>query len=335
MIFEDFLHDLTFLIGKDLIEVDKIIRIKNNIYNDQYSHLFEKIKEKILLRDNSFLSNQKFSKYLSHHELHAYSVIQFIKKNNIEIEDIHILVNDGTGSLYKKNNKIVGESISLYHYDFKNKRILNLFTYVHNLTSNLLENYSPSSMYLLACSHLGLVFGEEGKILAFESKVKDFNSHQQILLVENFINILLKVFIKNFLKFLIEKNKIFYKDKIKNLNEIKTAFKDIFFDEKIIKSHLFNNKYIIAYGIQLLYEKIFLFIIDYCIQKYNIKNLGGAGGGFFNVKLNNLILNKIKGKLIINPVPGDLGINYFRNKNDIINSYPNRYILNKKIDNHL
>ena len=335
MIFLNYLHDLTFQLGDDFIEVDKIVRVKNNDFKNEYDHLIEKFKNKVSLKDPAFLPYQRAPKYLSHHELHAYSVIQFIKQNNIKMNHIHILVNDGSGTLYYKNNQYVAESISLYYYDFKEKRIHNLFSYLHNLKSNLMNNYSPSLMYLLGCNQLGLVLGEEGKVLAFESKVKEFNSNKEILLINKTINVLLRIFIKNFKKHLIEQNKILYKDKVKNLEHFDYAFKDVFLNQKIIKDKLFNNKYAIAYGIQLLYEKIILFIIDYCIETYNIKDLGGAGGGFFNVKLNNLILNKIEGKLIINPVPGDLGINYYRKNRNVIDSYKNRYILKNKINNFL
>jgi hypothetical protein len=44
---------------------------------------------------------------------------------------------------------------------------------------------------------------------------------------------------------------------------------------------------------------------------------------------------KIKNSLVeVNPVPSDLGINYFKYQKDIINSY-NRYTLPKKFNKHL
>jgi hypothetical protein len=95
---------------------------------------------------------------------------------------------------------------------------------------------------------------------------------------------------------------------------------------------IFDNRYIVAYALQSLYEKIILYIVNYSIEKYNIKNLGYCGGGAFNVKLNNLILNTVPEKLIINPVAGDGGLHFFKYKDDLINGYKNRYLLNKKID---
>jgi predicted NodU family carbamoyl transferase len=128
-----------------------------------------------------------------------------------------------------------------------------------------------------------------------------------------------------------ENNRIHYQERVYSTNII---FNKFFIINHLFKKEIFDNKYIIAYALQTLYEKIILYIVSYSIEKYKIKNLGYCGGGAFNVKLNNLILNCVPEKLIINPVPSDLGINYFKYQKDIINSY-NRYTLPKKFNKHL
>ena len=339
MIFVNFLHDLTFKLNDDLIEIDKIIRLKKektdflDIKNNN-TKLIQNINNKIQNHDKNFLFKERHGKYLTHHELHAYSVIQFIKKNNIKIDEIYILVNDGSGNMYLMDNMPLGECISLYYYNFNDLRIKNIFSYLHNSDSNLFKNYSPCLLYLIASGHLNLEFGEESKVLAFESKVKDFNNSKKIKKIDKITDYLTKIFYKNFRKNLIQNNKISNKYKIKKAEQLYNIFENLF-TIKNINYKLLDNKYITAYMIQSLYEKNILSIVKYIIEKYKIKNLGGAGGGFLNVKLNNLILNLVPEKLIINPSPSDLGINFFRNKNDVINSYSNRYFLEEKTDDYL
>jgi len=338
MIYLKHLHDLTIKIENNFIELDKVTRIKkfnnfefNEIKNENIL-IIDNIKKKLSNGNKSFLNKQKYGIFLSHHELHAYSVIQFIKKNNIEINEIYILVNDGNGTIFLNNEIPMAECISLYYYNFKEKRIKNLFSYLHNIKASLLKNYSPSMLYFFTCNNIGLEYGEEGKILALESKVKEFNSIDKINKVHKLINVLFKIFINNFHKNLIENFKTSSKIKIKKSEELERIIENIFFNTKPFKENIFDNKYIKSYALQLLYEKIMIYIIRYSVDKYKIKTLGGTGGGFFNVKLNNLILNQIEEKLIINPVPGDLGINYFRNKKETINAYQNRYLLNRRMN---
>lgn len=333
------LHDLTFKLNENFVEIDKIIRLKKektdfiDIKNNNIK-LIENINKKIINNDKNFLIKERDGKYLTHHELHAYSVIQFIKKNNIKLSEIYILINDGSGNMYLINDKPLAECISLYYYNFKDMRIKNIFSYLHNADSNLFKNYTPCGLYLLFCNYLNLELGEEGKILAFESRVKDFNNFKKIKRIDKITDYLSKVFFKNFKKNSIENNKISNKNKLKKIEIFQEIF-DNFFIKKNNKFKLLDNKFIIAYMTQSLYEKNILHIVNYIITKYNIKNLGGAGGGFLNVKLNNLILNLVPEKFIINPSPSDLGINFFRNKSDVINSYQNRYFLEEKVDTYL
>ena len=323
------IHDINIKINRDLFEIDKIYRIKSNHLN---------INQKISFYNtfsNYFLKN--FRKYINHHSLHAYSLVDFINKNNIDTEEeLYILINDGGGSSIEKNNKIVSECISLYSYNFQNKKLKNLFSYFHNGEANLIKNFSPSVIYGLICvCYFNFSFGEEGKILALESKVKDYNSTEKIDKINKLIDLLLNIFIKNFHENLILNLKIKKYFTYGNIKEI--FLKTEFFLEKLkidytFKKEIFDNKYIVAYTLQTLYEKIILYIVNYSVKKYEIRNLGYCGGGAFNVKLNNLILNSIPGKLIINPLAGDGGLHFFKHKDDLINGYKNRYLLEKKIN---
>jgi predicted NodU family carbamoyl transferase len=320
-------HDIIAKINKDLFEIDKLYRLKSNflLHYDKKKISFENIFSKYFMKN--------FRKYVSHHHLHSYSLIDFINKNNIDCdEELYILINDGLGSDTNDNNEFICQCISLFYYNFKSKKLENIFSYFQSGETNLMKNFSPSAIYGLICAYyLNFSFGEEGKVLALESKVKEYNSTEKIEKVNKLTNLLLKIFIKNFHKNLTLNSKIKKCLIYNNVEKIKDFFQNVVIDKKF-KQKIFDNNYIVAYALQTFYEKIILYIVNYSVKKYNIKNLGYCGGGAFNVKLNNLILNSISGKLIINPVPGDGGLHFFKHKDDLIDGYKNRYLLEKKIN---
>ncbi len=241
----------------------------------------------------------------THHDAHAASVLCFAKEHTHDISDFNILVADGFGNKQ--------EVISVYTIDkFGRPKLKDRF-YGYKQSLGLL--------YQSATSYCGMKENrDEYKFLGYESNIKEvlnFNSlydltntviNNAFIFTERLMNSKNKSRehlpetnggtsefgpVINF-KYLIESKKFFCDNYFDNWLNI-AQFEDA--------SDIFKRRVVIGYAVQLFVETV---MQQFC-HKYNFKNLMTCGGLFYNVKLNNTILNFIPGKYITHPINGDQG----------------------------
>jgi len=86
-----------------------------------------------------------------------------------------------------------------------------------------------------------------------------------------------------------------------------------------------ETRIIIGYLIQTVIEDMMQEVVMKACEKYKIYDVCLAGGIFYNVKLNNAILNVVQGSLCVVPLAGDqaggIGLFYAKNKEYLTNNF--------------
>lgn len=231
----------------------------------------------------------------THHDAHAYSVDAFFKffaKGANRSKQYNTIVIDGFG-----NNE---EVFSIYS-SCGNKPSLMHRAYGYELSLGL--------YYQFATSFVGMKENrDEYKFLGYESYVEGMLTEEQLTSLyihasdhtQHFTNGLL--FASTVPQH--SKNEVIDTSK---LNSVKKLFYEKFAD--VIKAvgvdenDNFTVRVVIAHLIQSVCEATLKNIIEH----FNVINLCVAGGVFYNVKLNNHILQCVKGQLCIMPLAGDQG----------------------------
>jgi len=296
--------------------INKILTIytpkKNEINNLFVSHWFDNFSFYIKYNKkinkywdykviNKLIKKYKFNLYnlnknFTHHDAHAYSAICFLKNYKNIIEDKYfIIIADGFGNKQ--------EVISIYE-----------FSNIFNLNIKCINRYygyekSLGLIYQYATSYCNMKENrDEYKFLGYESHINKvlYNKKDKKILLNKINKFVFDFFI------LLENNNNNNNNnnnKFIDLNYLNFIKKKLFFyfDELVSLFSIIDNEYkkriIIGYFIQCIIEKILFKFI----KKYNMKNILLAGGLFYNVKLNNSILEKISGKISIMPLAGDQG----------------------------
>jgi predicted NodU family carbamoyl transferase len=232
------------------------------------------------------------NKDLTHHDAHAHSALAFFNSHASEEdkkEDYTVFVTDGFG-----NN---GEVLSIYSFNQINglKLINRIYGYENSL----------GLLYQYATAYVGMKeMRDEYKFLGYESKIHLLYDYTEIIhilgLADEFSDSLIKEF---------ERSQVFEKkEEIIDLNGLNQARRFFYnnFDSlcnSVKINSVYDKRVVIGYYVQSILEKVHSYLLD----KYKVKNLILNGGVYYNVKLNNHILNTIKGKLCINPLAGDQG----------------------------
>lgn len=223
----------------------------------------------------------------NHHKLHANSAINFNKEHNGP-KDGYSLVIDGFGN--------DGQCITLFSYEDNLIKEKEFSRYSYKFSLGLLYQY--------AIGFLGMKENQdEYKLLGYESHIKKEQ--------------------KKLLKPLILKYKRIYCDGIINsdqpiktkklipinlLNDARESVYSMLSDvENELSDHIENKRdktIVIAHFVQSLLEEV----VEYFITILGLSDyhLCLSGGVFYNVKLNNMILNKVN-SLCVMPVCGDQG----------------------------
>lgn len=238
------------------------------------------------------------SSQFTHHDAHAYSTLNFVENYEKKAPyPMYYIVADGFGNKQ--------EALSIYKH-MSNELVLLKRVYGYENSLGLLYQY--------ATSYVGLKENQdEYKFLGYEVMIKYCVTENQLRLLDLFAhdyashyvqqNLLLSTFTEveydgtnciNFESLFATKNKI-HNDFDKLLRHI--GFKPI--DMKGTES----LRVIIGYAVQKCLEETMTRILDF----YKIENVGLSGGCFLNVKLNNVIHKKIRGKIAVNPLCGDQG----------------------------
>lgn len=229
------------------------------------------------------------SNMFTHHDAHAYSVKGFYDFHKTNDVDYHTIVCDGFGN--------DGEVISIYKTT-KEKGYPVLIDRVYGYYNSL------GILYQHATSFTNMKENQdEYKYLGYESHIDEYLDENQIIVLSGMAVVkarTMKMDGKNTEKSYTndlggDLKKV--KDKLyKEFNVIVNEFNDGITSD-------FKARVIIGYYVQKVCESYLRFLIE----DYHIENLCVAGGTFYNVKLNNYILQHINGQFCVIPLAGDQG----------------------------
>lgn len=238
---------------------------------------------------------QYLSKDLTHHDAHAYAALNFFENHATEDEkaqDFHVIVSDGFGNQEEVTTVFHRESNQL-------KQIDKVFDYFS----------SVGLMYQYATSFCGMKENEdEYKFLGYESHIKEALDDKQIEQLYKYADAFVREYIR---KAEAAKQEDSYGSyiNVSKLKAVKEWWKNEF--EAFLKTLDYSKethdiekvRCVIAAFIQYNIEQF----IGHFVDKHHIKNLILSGGIFYNVKLNNFLMNKISGKICVYPLAGDQG----------------------------
>lgn len=240
----------------------------------------------------------------THHDAHAYSAYAFYKyyckKEQVQINHtpVYCIVADGFG-----NNEEVFSiySVDLLNAEEKPKCIHRVYGYENSL----------GLFYQYATSFVGMKENQdEYKFLGYEAHINEVVDLETIDKIHTYyINSTVHNFIDNLLN---HTEKISFENTnciidSSKLEGVKNFWYSIF--TKLLKAtnteknDSFKARCIIAYFIQQTVE----YVLCEIIQNFGISNLCVAGGCFYNVKLNNRLLNTVSGYFSAMPLAGDQG----------------------------
>ena len=235
----------------------------------------------------------------THHDAHAYSALAFYNyhNSNEQIRVVngprYILVADGFG-----NDE---EVLSLYVSHKKDEK-------PHLLHRAYGYQYSLGLFYQYATAFVGMKENQdEYKFLGYEAHIGDILNVEQLSIIDRHINEAVDYFTCNWAK-TTEPNA--QNEAMIDMSELREAckywysqFANVCDAIHIDDYHSFNARCAIAYFIQQTCEHA----LTSFIESYGVENLIVAGGTFYNVKLNNALLSKIKGIFCAMPLAGDQG----------------------------
>lgn len=229
---------------------------------------------------NIFALDEKFT----HHDAHCRSVLEFYNNFADPVSPMHCIVCDGFG-----NNQ---EVLSVYRIDNDNPKLIKRkYGYMNSL----------GLMYQYATAFCGMKMNQdEYKFLGYESHILEVLGDEEIGELEYRYENKAK---EMFEEFLIDEGPI-SEGKYININELDKTKQEWFkILEKISDDDEFTNRAKVGFFIQGVLETFLVLLVKH----YQIENLICSGGVFYNVKLNNRLLNAIEGRLSIIPVCGDQG----------------------------
>jgi carbamoyltransferase len=246
------------------------------------------------------------SEEFTHHDAHAWSAVSFLRdhKTNefnrfVEVGDkFHVIAADGYGTSQ--------EVFSVYELDASNKtsrpKLLNRY-YGYE--------YSLGLMYQYATSFCGMKENQdEYKFLGYETHVEVVLNQSDISALEELARKRANDVFELMLKYSDARGKNWSNpDGLVNtalLAKTKENWHSIFGD--VLNRFGVDNgsraaRIVIGHYIQELIEGVVLNFVD----AYKIKHVALSGGIFYNVKLNNRVLNRIDGLFTVVPLAGDQG----------------------------
>lgn len=279
-------------------------------FNHQYSSadiLYNKYMQKIdvmNLKELSCGNIVQVNKLFSHHDAHAYSALSFLCYNAPEYtEETYTIIADGFGN----NEEVLSIYKSEAHDTLNPKLVLRVSDYRASL----------GLMYQYATSFCGMKENQdEYKFLGYESHIDEVLSLEMIDTLDFYVEDNVKALESFVHKEMLKKpeDRTVCKEcnpdiaiNTRALGDVRmhwyAVFKELIDATGIDKNDAFKVRCVVAYFIQQSIEIFFMRLI----KEFNMENICLAGGCFYNVKLNNKILNSITGKLCIMPLAGDQG----------------------------
>lgn len=309
----DAINEIIYNVGYDKIK-DCAIRI-SHWFNTNCTSIFN--NKYLTSNDYSFLVSLSddivaVSNEFTHHDAHAYSAYEFFKyhhNSTHDIDKLYCIVADGFGT----NEEV----LSIY---CKEKGSINL---IHNCCD---LKASLGLMYQYATSFVGMKENQdEYKFLGYESHINSeiVCSNNEIKDIDYVIDeitssVVQKIFNSKETVSSIAIEQLIDYNKLQVTREYwNNIFNRII---KIVDSDImsFKSRCAIAYFIQNICENV----ITHIIYKFGIQNLVVAGGTFYNVKLNNKLLNSINGLFSVMPLAGDQGAAIGMYANEMSNKKP-------------
>lgn len=239
-------------------------------------------------------------KYLSedftHHDAHAYAALNFFENHATDedkMKNFHVIVSDGFG------NK--EEVTTVYVKDGDKLKVIDKYHDYFN---------SVGLMYQYATTFCGLKENEdEYKFLGYESHIKEVLNDSDIEKLYAYTDEFIKVFYRKAntaAKNIEEHDEYINVSKLIAVkewwaNEFDAMLKAINFDKT--QHSVEELRSVVGAFIQHIIEQF----IGLIISRHSIENVILSGGIFYNVKLNNFIMNKISGKICVYPLAGDQG----------------------------
>lgn len=265
------------------------------------------IGNKYLTHANMFMLDSFASKVVfvnplfTHHDAHAYSAAAFFKsqfdssKHKLKEETmVHTIVADGFGT----NEEVLSVYVS---YDKGTTQTL-----LHRATG---FEKSIGLMYQYATSFCGMKENQdEYKFLGYESHIEDVLRPTEIAKLYNLAKARASILYKG----IMDKRDIYSinaSDGIIDfamLANVKANWHLIFDQLCCTVSYIpsdFSTRCVVACYIQFIVEDVMRRVANY----FKISDVIVAGGCFYNVKLNNSILNHIDGLFCAMPLAGDQG----------------------------
>lgn len=295
----DAINEIIHNVG--ILKVKGCIALVSHWFNDMED--FKNVPNKYITQnDIDFLSciansigftSSKFT----HHDAHALSAYEFFKyhlKDRQVSGKLHCLVVDGFGT----NEEV----LSLYECDKDTGLSLTHRTFDLHASLGLFYQY--------ATSYVGMKENQdEYKFLGYEAHIDEVCSTEEIEKLDAEADTFSDILITRIMEHTevsanLPYSIIDYKQLASVREEFNNVFDNIF---KIINSGLDRDSYgarcIIAYFVQNVCERVLVAFI----KKVGVQNLIVVGGTFYNVKLNNVLLNNINGLFCAMPLAGDQG----------------------------
>ena len=235
----------------------------------------------------------------THHDAHAFSAHAFFKYNcpedKLTSAPHHTLVVDGFG-----NNE---EVLSLYMTANKNeqpKLIHRVYGY----------HFSLGLFYQYATAFVGMKENQdEYKFLGYEAHIDDELTIEQIDCINHFVERGVDYFLTTWVNDTKQNEHLPVNTVIdfKALDAVRTfwyeKFKEVCDAIDLTDTTSFKARCAIAYFIQQICE----IALSNFIEEFGVHNLTVVGGTFYNVKLNNKLLNTVDGLFCAMPLAGDQG----------------------------
>lgn len=300
--------------------IDAINEIEYNVTYDKMkgciiliSHWFNLHDDDDHMQLNKYLPENGYAKLMSyqperidqvnskftHHDAHCLSAHAFYKywlgedETTEGHQPVHYLVVDGFG-----NNK---EVLSIYLAPFKGakpKLLSRIYGY----------DYSLGLMYQYATSFVGMDENkDEYKFLGYEAHIDEYFDEISIAKIHHHIDATVKAFDEGWnTGHFTMPNCSFDTIDYKELNATKELwyckFNEVIDDLKLKDHTSFEARVAIAYFIQQVCERSLTMLLT----RYGVQRLVVAGGVFYNVKLNNCLMQQVEEFCVV-PLAGDQG----------------------------
>ena len=173
---------------------------------------------------------------------------------------------------------------------------------------------SVGLMYQYATSFCGMKENEdEYKFLGYESHIDEVLDREQIKVLYKYAQAFVEAYIKRIDQLSGDKNDNGYIN-VSKLRAVKEFWTNEFNNMLKVVVHLQPNQTLPEWNLRCIVgafiQNVLEHFIGHFLSIHNVKNVILSGGVFYNVKLNNYVMNHIPGKICVYPLCGDQGCGF-------------------------